>query len=79
MSLEVLLHDRFGFSAFRGVQRDVIERAVAGKHTLAVMPTGAGKSLCYQVPALERRAAHRSTISSPRCPKAMSPQSASEA
>ena len=50
-----LLHDRFGFSTFRGVQQDVVERAVAGEHLLAVMPTGAGKSLCYQLPALARR------------------------
>jgi ATP-dependent DNA helicase RecQ len=45
-----LLHDRFGFSHFRGVQEAVVERAVAGQHTLAVMPTGSGKSLCYQLP-----------------------------
>ena len=50
-----ILHDRFGFSTFRGVQQDVVERAVAGEHLLAVMPTGAGKSLCYQLPALARR------------------------
>jgi len=49
-----LLHDRFGFSHFRGVQEAVVERAVAGQHTLAVMPTGSGKSLCYQLPALAR-------------------------
>ena len=52
--LNQLLHDRFGFSHFRGVQQQVVERAIAGKHTLAVMPTGAGKSLCYQLPALAR-------------------------
>ncbi|MGH6783925.1 MAG: RecQ family ATP-dependent DNA helicase, partial [Sphingomicrobium sp.] len=49
--LSQLLHDRFGFSHFRGVQEAVVDRAIAGQHTLAVMPTGAGKSLTYQLPA----------------------------
>jgi ATP-dependent DNA helicase RecQ len=49
-----ILQTTFGFSAFRGVQEQVIGRVMAGDHTLAVMPTGAGKSLCYQVPALVR-------------------------
>ncbi|PWG02545.1 DNA helicase RecQ [Sphingosinicella humi] len=49
-----ILRGTFGFTDFRGVQADVIGRVMAGKHTLAVMPTGAGKSLCYQVPALAR-------------------------
>ncbi|HWH18420.1 MAG TPA: RecQ family ATP-dependent DNA helicase, partial [Allosphingosinicella sp.] len=49
-----ILQTIFGFSSFRGVQRDVIDRVMAGEHSLAVMPTGAGKSLCYQVPALAR-------------------------
>src|SRR4028119_7717 len=49
-----ILQSTFGFSSFRGVQPQVVERVMAGKHTLAVMPTGAGKSLCYQVPALAR-------------------------
>ena len=49
-----ILRSTFGFAAFRGVQEQVISRVMAGKHTLAVMPTGAGKSLCYQVPALAR-------------------------
>ncbi len=47
-----ILHRIFGFQGFRGVQEEVIGRVMAGRHTLAVMPTGAGKSLCYQVPAL---------------------------
>ena len=47
-----ILHATFGFPAFRGRQQEVIERVMAGLNTLAVMPTGAGKSLTYQVPAL---------------------------
>jgi len=47
-----ILHTTFGFPDFRGVQRQVVDRVMAGQNTLAVMPTGAGKSLCYQVPSL---------------------------
>ncbi len=46
------LHATFGFSAFRGVQADVVARVLAGQSTLGVMPTGAGKSLTYQLPAV---------------------------
>ncbi|UAK24988.1 DNA helicase RecQ [Sphingomonas nostoxanthinifaciens] len=48
------LHTTFGYHDFRGRQADVIDRVMAGVHTLAVMPTGAGKSLTYQIPALCR-------------------------
>jgi ATP-dependent DNA helicase RecQ len=44
----------FGFHQFRAPQQDVIERVVAGEDVFLVMPTGGGKSLCYQVPALHR-------------------------
>jgi ATP-dependent DNA helicase RecQ len=49
-----ILRSTFGFQDFRGVQHQVVERVMRGQHSLAVMPTGAGKSLCYQVPALAR-------------------------
>ena len=52
MDLALLLHQRFGFSDFRPAQRQVIDRVMAGESVLAVMPTGSGKSLCYQLPAL---------------------------
>ena len=49
-----LLHRVFGFPGFRGEQAAVVEHLVAGQDCLVLMPTGAGKSLCYQVPALLR-------------------------
>jgi ATP-dependent DNA helicase RecQ len=49
-----ILKQTFGFDHFRGVQEEVIGRVLGGRHTLAVMPTGAGKSLCYQLPSVAR-------------------------
>jgi ATP-dependent DNA helicase RecQ len=47
-----ILKSVFGFDDFRPGQEDVVTALLAGRHVLAVMPTGSGKSLCYQVPAL---------------------------
>lgn len=54
-----VLHEIFGFDAFRGPQAEIIQHVVSGGDALVLMPTGGGKSLCYQVPAIVRqRAGH---------------------
>jgi ATP-dependent DNA helicase RecQ len=49
-----LLRDVFGFDAFRPGQQEIVEAVTAGENVLAIMPTGGGKSLCFQLPALLR-------------------------
>ena len=51
---KALLRDVFGFDAFRPGQGEIVEAVTAGRNVLAIMPTGGGKSLCYQLPALLR-------------------------
>ncbi len=51
---EDILHRVFGFPAFRGLQRQAVDAVIAGQDALVLMPTGGGKSICYQVPALVR-------------------------
>ncbi|AXH98844.1 ATP-dependent DNA helicase RecQ [Sporosarcina sp. PTS2304] len=51
MNLQEILYQRFGYESFRPGQQEVIEQLVAGNDTLAIFPTGLGKSLCYQLPA----------------------------
>ncbi len=49
-----ILHSVFGYERFRGRQAEIVEHLIAGADALVLMPTGGGKSLCYQVPALAR-------------------------
>ncbi len=52
LDLYASLKQYFGFTQFKGLQKDVIEGILANKNTFVIMPTGGGKSLCYQLPAL---------------------------
>ena len=54
-----ILHEVFGYQAFRGDQAAIVEHVVGGGDALVLMPTGGGKSLCYQVPAIARHRAGR--------------------
>ncbi len=56
-SPSAILHDVFGYTAFRGAQAEIVRHLIAGGDSLVLMPTGGGKSLCYQIPAIAR---HRS-------------------
>ena len=51
---DAILHDVFGYSAFRGAQAEIVDHVMAGGDALVLMPTGGGKSLCFQVPAIAR-------------------------
>jgi ATP-dependent DNA helicase RecQ len=54
-----VLNEVFGYSTFRGAQAEIVEHVVRGGDALVLMPTGGGKSLCYQVPAIVRHRAGR--------------------
>ncbi len=51
-SIEQILNDTYGYSSFRLEQKKVIEHVLAGHDALVIMPTGGGKSICYQIPAI---------------------------
>jgi len=58
-SPSVILNEVFGYSAFRGAQAEIVAHLIDGGDALVLMPTGGGKSLCYQIPAIARHRAGR--------------------
>jgi ATP-dependent DNA helicase RecQ len=63
-ALEVL-RDVFGYAGFRGGQAEAVDAVIGGRDALVLLPTGAGKSVCYQVPAIARRAEGTTIVISP--------------
>ena len=61
MSVQQILREVFGYDQFRGPQRDIVDHVVGGGDALVLMPTGGGKSLCYQIPAIARKSAGQGT------------------
>lgn len=59
MNLQETLKHYFGYDSLRSGQQELIDGILAGRDVLGIMPTGAGKSLCYQLPALMMEAAGR--------------------
>ncbi len=57
MSIQLILQEVFGYDQFRGPQQAIMEHVVGGGDALVLMPTGGGKSLCYQIPAIARQQA----------------------
>ena len=47
-----VLRDTFGYSSYKYEQKEIIETVLSENHTLSIIPNGAGKSLCYQIPAI---------------------------
>src|SRR6476619_2224858 len=52
MDVQEILRKYWGYDAFRPLQKEIIQSVLSGKDTLAILPTGGGKSICFQVPAL---------------------------